>query len=168
MKTLVVWYSRTGHTRALGRRIADALGAAVEEIHDRQDRSGILGYLRSGADGWFRRRADILAPRYAPERFDLVVIGTPVWRMSLSSPVRTYLEDHEQELGRVAFFCTMDWIGSDRVFRQMQEACGRVPAATLARSARQLAAKDLDAAVAAFAARLGAGRTPGREDVLHA
>lgn len=156
MKTLVVWYSRTGHTRLLAHRIADAMHAELEEIADRVVRRGVLGYLRSGKEALMRRRTPILPARHDPGAFDLVVVGGPVWSMSLSSPVRTYLEDHAADLPLVAFFCTMGGVGSRRVFRQMGEACGRRPVATFARTERELTRPDPASAIAGFISQLRA------------
>ena len=154
MKTLVVFYSRTGHTRGLAQRIAAALGAEIEEIVDRVDRRGILGYLRSGRDAWLGRRSDIVPPANDPGKFDLVLIGTPVWNMSLSSPVRSYLQDEAQRLPQVAFFCTLGGSGATRVFRQMELVCGKAPRATLAVTERQLVQADLPGAVEQFTAMI--------------
>jgi len=156
MKALVVFYSRTGHTRGLAQRIAAALGADIEEIADRVDRRGILGYLRSGRDAWLGRRSEIAPPANDASGFDVVLIGTPVWNMSLSSPVRSYLQDQASRLPQVVFFCTLGGSGAARVFRQMQQACGKAPLATLARTERQLAQADLPRAVEEFAARVRA------------
>lgn len=162
MNVLVVYYSRTGNTRKLAQRIAFAMNAEIDEISDVANRKGIAGYLRSGNEAWFRRAAKIHPSSTRARDFDLVVIGTPVWRVSLSSPVRSYLEEHAPHFRRVAFFCTMDRFGSGRVFRQMQEACDKQPVATFAQTARQLRSGDLPAAVAAFAEKLGvsAGSRP--------
>lgn len=154
MKTLVVFYSRTGNTRALARHIAHAMNAEIEEITDRVNRRGILGYIRSGNEVSFHRRVEILPLKKDPRAFDLVIIGTPVWRVSVSSPVRTYLQDHAKELQNVAFFCTLAGIGSRYVLREMEELCGKAPVATLVRTERQLASADLDAAVEAFTAQI--------------
>jgi flavodoxin len=162
MKALVVFYSRTGYTRALAQGIASALGAETEEITDRVQRRGILGYLRSGHEASSHRRTRIEPATHDPGAFDLVVVGTPVWRMSLSSPVRTYLGDRAAELPRVAFFCTMGRFGSERVFRQMAEVCSRAPVATLARTDGELSRSDLPAAIEAFAARLRSAPPPVR------
>lgn len=154
MKTLVVYYSRTGHTRTLAHQIAAALQADLDEIRDEADRHGILGYLRSGSDAWFGRRASLLPPGKPPQAYELVLIGTPVWRASVCSPVRTYLADHAAELKQVAFFATMGGFGGARAFRQMQAACGKAPLATLALAERQLAGESVAAAVAAWAGQL--------------
>jgi len=161
MKTLVVYFSRTGHTRLLAQQLAAALQADLDEIRDDTNRRGILGYLRSGSEAWFGRRARLRPPGRPPQDYELVLIGTPVWRMSVSSPVRTYLADHAAELKQVAFFATMGQFGAERAFGQMQAACGRAPLATLALRERQLAGAGAAEAVAAFAGRLH--RTPAAQ-----
>jgi hypothetical protein len=58
MKTLIVFYSRTGRTRKAAGLLADLLGAEMEELAEPGvDRSGIGGFLRggrcgSGRSGW--------------------------------------------------------------------------------------------------------------------
>lgn len=129
---LVVFYSRTGHTRRLARAIASATGADVEEIHDPTDRSGTLGYVRSGAEALTGVLAPIERPRRDPAAYDVVVVGGPVWATSVSSPVRTYLWFDREQLPAVAFFATLGGTGDARAFRQMKALVGRAPVATLA------------------------------------
>ncbi|HBP51341.1 TPA: flavodoxin, partial [Candidatus Shapirobacteria bacterium] len=50
MKTLVVFYSRTGNTRRMGELIAQKLHADIDEIIDQKSRSGIIGWILSGRD----------------------------------------------------------------------------------------------------------------------
>lgn len=159
MKVLIVYYSRTGHTRTLAHRIGDATQAAVEEIVPLAGRRGLLGYVRSALEARFSRCAAIAPPAHDPDRFDVVVIGTPVWAESLSSPVRTYLREHAAVLHRIAFFCTMAQRDSEQVFVQMQRCCARVPLAALALTERELAdvgvSPSVDNALNAFIATLG-------------
>ena len=154
MKTLVVWYSRTSATRTLGRWIAAAAGAEIEELDDGDPRRGAWGFLRSGREGLFRRRVELNPGKWDPRDFDLVIVGTPVWSFSMSSPVRTWLERWARALPRVAFFCTMGQWGSARVFRQMERACGRTPLATFAQKRAQMMEADLPERVRLFVARL--------------
>jgi multimeric flavodoxin WrbA len=67
-----------------------------------------------------------------PANYDLVVIGTPVWFWSLSSPMRSWMEQNVVRRGRVAFFCTMGGSGARRVFATMARLIDRQPVATLA------------------------------------
>ena len=154
MKALVLYYSRTGNTRVVAQQIADELHAELEEIVDRTKRSGILGYLRSGRDVMRHRRAKLNPVASKLSDFDLIVLGTPVWRLSLSTPIRTFLEEHADELPRVAFFCTMGNFGSRRVFRQMERMCTKGPLATLAVTESDLKNDDLPSVVESFVRRL--------------
>lgn len=154
MKTLVVFYSRTGNTRKLAHLIAASMHAQIEEIVDGVDRGGLFGYLRSSGEGWFGGRTEIVRPRYDPGAFDLVIVGTPVWRASVASPVRTYLEDFAPKLERVAFFCTLDSMGGRYALDEMAQLSGRPALTTLACTERRLASPELWRDVEAFAARL--------------
>ena len=126
-KTLLVYYSRTGTTRAVADAISAALPCDVEEIVDTKNRLGVLGYFRSGFDAFFRRPSALKPTRCNPADYDLVIVGTPIWNASLSAPVRTYLTMHKGQPKKVAFFCTYGGSGSRRVLGQMAEACGMKP-----------------------------------------
>lgn len=163
MKALIVYYSRSGHTRTLAQKLGTVLEATLDEIVPLANHSGLLGYMRSALESRFEHRAVIAPPMHDPDRFDLVVIGTPVWAESVASPVRAYLKMHAATLRRVAFFCTMAEKGSDRTFVQMQQTCVRPPLAALALTERELANIGIDPrvddAINAFIARLGTQRS---------
>lgn len=165
-RILVAYYSRTGRTRAAAEALASALGADVEPIRDEVDRRGLWGYLRSGTEASLGALTEIRRGGRDPSRYDLVVIGSPVWRLSVSSPVRTYLWLERPRLPRVAFLVTLGGMGSGRALRQMGEAAGKPPLATLALTARELAASGGRAEIERFAATLrrtlARRRAPGR------
>jgi flavodoxin len=126
-KVLVVYYSRTGTTKQVADAIVGALGCDVEGIVDTRNRRGFFGYLRSGFEAASRRLTTLEPLQHDPAAYDLIVVGTPIWNASLSSPVRTYLSLHKGRLKNVAFFCTYGGSGARRVFAQMTEACGLKP-----------------------------------------
>ena len=78
-----------------------------------RSRTGFLGYMRSLLEAR-RKRPSVIAPgKHDVSSYDLVVIGTPVWAWSLSSPVRAYLMAKTNQLPAVAFFCTLGGKGSE-------------------------------------------------------
>lgn len=155
-RILVVYYSRTGNTRLVATKIAAALGADLEAIRDDTRRTGIFGYLRSGREAFRRRLVRIAAAEHDPAGYDLVVIGTPVWNVSLSSPVRSFLRRHRSAIRAAAFFCTCGGAGMDRTLRQMVEESGRQPVATLVVRERDLTSARGAAEVDRFAADIRA------------
>lgn len=151
-RTLVVFHSRSGHTRRIGRMLAARLQADSEEIGF--DTPGAQpGYLRCALQAALGGTAAVRAARHDPAEYELVLVGTPVWCWSLPAPVRGWLEQNRLGPAQVAFFCTMGGSGARRAFAQMRRACGKAPRATLALTEAQLEAGPR-AAVDAFAARL--------------
>jgi flavodoxin len=128
---LIVYYSRTGTTRGVAHMLAEQLGCALEEIVDRTPRAGLVGWLRSGFDATFARVTTLGERREDPAAYDLVLIGTPVWNRSVSTPVRSYLQQNCMRLPEVAFFLTHGGIARNRVFGQMTKLAGREPVARL-------------------------------------
>ncbi len=131
-KVLVVFYSRSGTTRRAAETLARQLHADIEEIHDTHDREGLPGILRSAIEGLLGLPTQLEGVRRNPSKYDLVVIGTPIWISSLSSPVRTYLMQEKGHLKQVAFFTTQRGPRSQRVFEQMASLAGVRPLGTLA------------------------------------
>ena len=117
---LVVFYSKTGNAELVSKAIARSLNADIEEIRDREKRAGVLGFLRSGYEAISKKLSDIEPISKNPDEYDLVIIGSPVWAGSLSSPVRTYLSLYGNKIRKVAFFATYG-IRCGRVFKQMKE-----------------------------------------------
>ena len=153
-KILIVYYSRTGATRRLAEALAKSLHADIEPIVDSKDRSGILGYLRSVAEVLQKHGAPIKPMRTDPRSYDLVVIGTPIWAWSVSSPVRSYLAANRGRLPDVAFFCTMGSRGSERAFEEMQAIAGKAPRAGCAVTAREVASEAYGRLIAQFMEQL--------------
>lgn len=58
-----------------------------------------------------------------PQLYDVVVLGTPVWGGTMSSPTRTYIETNKSKFNRVAFFCTQGGSDNPRLFSDMAALC---------------------------------------------
>ncbi|MEW5996984.1 MAG: flavodoxin [Candidatus Micrarchaeota archaeon] len=132
MKALVIYYSRTGITKKVAEEIARSLGAGLEEIADTKDRSGPVGYLVAGKDATLGARTSIRKPEKDPSKYDMVIIGTPVWSFTVSVPVKEYILMNKERIGKAAFFCTQGDMGAEGAFREMKRLCGKKPVATLA------------------------------------
>lgn len=146
MKTLVIYYSRTGVTKKLASLIADKLGAELEEIKDTVKRAGAFGYVLAGRDGQLRRLTKLEAVKNNPADFDLVIMGTPIWSWNMSAPIRTYLSEHKNQFREVAFFCTMGGSGDEKAFKEMGEIVNKKPLATLSLKTKEVVSGELDKA----------------------
>jgi flavodoxin len=130
MKRLVVYYSRSGTTATVAASVAKFLHADIEEVKDTKNRKGWIGYFFAGRDGWEKRLTQIAPISRDPSRYDLVIIGTPIW-VNLTPAIRTYLTDNGNKIKKCAFFCTMGGSGGGPAFAEMESLCGKKPVGIL-------------------------------------
>ncbi len=154
MKTLIIYYSRTGTTKKVAEALAAELKCDIEEIFDTKDRNGVMGFIMAGKDSSTKALTRIKEMRSDPSRYELVIIGTPVWGWNVSTPIRTYLSANKASLRKVAFFCTQGSTGSEDAFREMASVCGIGPLATLALSASEAGKDSFRIKIRDFAAKL--------------
>lgn len=152
-RTLIVYHSRSGNTRRVAQALAQRLDADLDEIRIVQPMQGALGYLMCAIESMAALTPALRPAHRNPARYDLVVVGTPVWFWNVASPVRSWLEAHPLKQ-RVAFFCTMGGSGGERAFATMAALAGHEPIATLALTQGEVEVGAFDAKLAAFARRL--------------
>ncbi|WP_372524859.1 flavodoxin family protein [Piscinibacter sp.] len=157
MKALVVYFSRSGHTRQLAKEIAARCGADLEAIREARSREGVWGYCRSLWDALKRGTPPINAAFHKPAGYELVIIGTPVWNFGLAPPVRSYAQQHAKQFKQVAFFCTEGGSGDQRAFDELSRICGKQPVATFALTEKQLPEPAHKEPLRRFVARVAMG-----------
>lgn len=150
MKSLVVYYSRSGNTAKIAQRLANALECDIEEIIDTRKRSGIFGWLRSGRDAGNKSLTVLKEPINDPANYDLVVIGTPLWAGHVSTPVRTYIYHNQAKINNLAFFCTANQDKFSKAFDDMRELSGIAPVATLGVRAKEIKNKTYSDKISEF------------------
>jgi flavodoxin len=122
VKILVVYYSRTGNTEKIGNEIAKILKADTEQIIDKKDRSGSIGWVVAGKDGMGKKLTKIETVKKDPAKYDLVIVGTPVW-VNMTPAVRTYLRKFKGKFKLTAFYCTKGGSNAN-IFPDMEEESG--------------------------------------------
>jgi len=121
LKTLVVYYSRTGNAKSVAEKIAGELEAEIEEVVDKKKRSGVFGFLSGGKDATIGNKTEIAETRKNPVDFDLIVVVTPVWSSSPTPAIRTYLLKHDLAGKKVAVFYTSEGTGTDKAIAKIKD-----------------------------------------------
>ncbi|MGV8141893.1 MAG: flavodoxin family protein [Candidatus Woesearchaeota archaeon] len=132
MKILVVYYSRTGLTKKTAINISKKLGADLDEVSDKTDRSGPLGYMLAGKDA-MKGHLTQISFGHEPKDYDMIIIGGPVWAWTVTPAIRTYIDKNSDALKvkKVAFFATQGSSGAEKKFEVMEKMLGMKPSATL-------------------------------------
>jgi len=128
MKTLIVFYSKTGFTKKVALFLAKSLKADVDEIKDIKSRKGLIRYLISGKEAIKKIIPRIKSPKKNPAKYGVVVFGTPLWG-NVYSPMSAYLSQ-KKNFKSIAFFCTQKGGRADNALKEMQNLAGK-PTAVL-------------------------------------
>ena len=104
LKSLVVFYSRTGSARFVAQTIAAEVGSDIEEIIDLKKRNGVLGFLSGGSDARRHKETKIAPTQKSPVDYDLIIIGTPIWAGQPTPAITTYLKKTDLSGKKVAIF----------------------------------------------------------------
>ena len=118
-KVLVVYYSKTGHTRKIAQDIAKQTDADLEEIFDQKKRAGLLGFVLGGRDALTGKETHISEIRKNPADYDLVILGSPIWGGNITPALRTYLNQYGDSIGSTAFFFSSGGKTPDQVFEKL-------------------------------------------------
>ena len=151
MQALVVYYSRGGNTRKVAEELSKELQCDVEEILDTTNRSGPMGWLSSGRQASSKALTKLQPIKNDPSKYDLVIIGTPVWASHVSTPVRTYVTDNKDKLKKVAFLVTESRGGDEGAVKDMEELSGKTSSGTLVVKAPEIKNGEYQAKVKKFA-----------------
>ena len=130
MKTLLVYYSRTGNTRMIANTISENIECDVEEIVEKDKRKGIIGYIKSGYQASRGKVDHIEDSKYELSDYDVLIIGTPVWAGKMAVPVRTYLNKNMNKIPILACFCTCGGSGIEKTIEDMGNYVNTTPLAS--------------------------------------
>ncbi len=154
MKSLVVFYSWSGNTKKLAREISGVLRCDAEEIQDVKPRKGLWSFFISGMEAVLKKCPPIKEPHFNPEDYDTVILGTPVWGSTISSPVRSYLRQKAGSIKKVALFCVSGIAGQKSVAREVEKICGLAPLAFLNLTEKDLRSEEYKIKLKEFLGKL--------------
>ena len=159
MNTAVVYYSLEGNTRYAAEKIAGELGADLIRLVPEKDYpTGKLSkYFRAGKGATFGEAPKLEAYRFDPDKYGLVILGTPVWAGTLAPPLRTFLRENKLTGKGVALFACCSGGSTEKCFLQLEKSIGAYTRLSMLRLVDPLRNKAAaDESISAFCAELKA------------
>ena len=129
LKILVVYYSKTGHTRKIAQDIAKQMEADLDEITDQKKRTGLLGFVFGGRDALTGKETRISKIGKNPAEYDLVILGSPIWAGNITPAVRTYINQYGDSIRSTAFFFSSSGKTPDQIFEKLLNLLKKKPVA---------------------------------------
>jgi hypothetical protein len=99
MKTLVVYYSRTGHNAEMAKHLHADISGDIDEIVDMKNREKMFGCVVAAM---LRAKTQIQYTK-DPAKYGQVVVVSPLWGGMLPPATRTYLAQNRAKLAHYAF-----------------------------------------------------------------
>lgn len=110
-KTLVVYFSATGTTKAMAEYVAEILNADIYEIVPKQPYTEAdLAYYTNGRADQEQNNSDarpeILGNVENMENYDTIILGYPIWHGQAPKIISTFLESYDLSDKTIIPFCT--------------------------------------------------------------
>ena len=105
-KTLIVYYSLTGNTKAGCEVLQKELKADVLEIRDLINRSGGWGFVRSAFGSLFGFHTKIDPEQPDMSAYQNIIIASPIWTGKLSMAIRTFIDKNRFDNKKVILYTT--------------------------------------------------------------
>jgi flavodoxin len=125
IKSLTVYYSRTGHTRTVANYIHALTGGDLVEIETvdpyPEDYDTLVALNVAQQESGYRPPLKTVIENIRD--YDIVFIGSPLWNVRLTPPVRSFLSSHDLSGKTVAPFVTYIVSGVGRSRQDIQELC---------------------------------------------
>ncbi|ERJ11769.1 flavodoxin family protein [Haloplasma contractile] len=150
-KVLCVYYSRSGNTKQVIEQLTEKLPCDVEHIGEPRKRKGVIGFLRSGFEAATKKIVSIDEQKHDPSSYDLVIIATPMWASTVSSPVRSYLYQNKGKFKKqVAYIVTSGYKASSKVCSQLDELTNLTPKTRMELKHKDFKMNTIDQAIDQF------------------
>ena len=129
MKAAVIYYSMGGNTAMAAEKLSAVSGAELIEIKPEKaypDR-GIRKFLWGGKSAVMAETPALQPYSFAPDRYDLIIFGFPVWAGTMAPPVRSFALENREALRdkKIAAFACQSGNGAEKAFRKLLECLGR-------------------------------------------
>ncbi|MCR5631972.1 MAG: NAD(P)H-dependent oxidoreductase [Eubacterium sp.] len=153
---LVAYFSASGVTAGVAKRLADAAGAdlyeiAPEQVYTKADLNWMDKESRSSVEMNDRSARPAIATKVENmNQYDTVFVGFPVWWYREPSIIDTFMEAYDFSGKKVVPFCTSGSSGIGDTYKNLQELA---PGATVVegkRLAKGVSESDLSAWVKEF------------------
>lgn len=155
VNSLIIYYSRTGATKALADALATELSADKAEIECRRYRRGAVRYLLAGFDSVRGRIPPIDMPEISYRDYDLVLVGTPIWTSHPALPIRAFFAARPSLPDPVGLFTTYGGHSDPEIaITEMAAFLSKPPLASLSVLGPEVGGEGLSDKVSQFAGQL--------------
>lgn len=124
-KKLLIYYSYTGHTRIIAKKIEEAIDCDIVEIKPKNAYTKDYQYVVDNTEN--PTREEFIMPEIEPidieiSNYNVIIVGTPVWWYQMAAPIRSFLSKNNLSGKIIIPFATnAGWLG--HTFKEFADIC---------------------------------------------
>ncbi len=115
MKSLVIFYSKSGKTRLVAQSIKEEMKAHTKEVVDYTTHRTVIDYLFTSLIDSSRINPQKIEVNY----YDTIFIGTPVWFGSMTPAIKKIIDNSNFKNKNIVLFNTMKIGGNYNCLKKM-------------------------------------------------
>lgn len=123
MKAAVVYFSLEGNTKYVAEKIASELHADIIALKPLKPypTGKFSKYFWCGKSAVFREAPALEPDQFDPARYDLIILGTPIWAGNFTPPIRTFIKNHKLAGKNVALFACCSGGPTEKCFEELKQ-----------------------------------------------
>ena len=127
MTTAIVYYSMSGNTKYVADKIAERIEAdiiRIDPVKAYPDK-GAKKFIWGGKSAVMGEKPALLPYELNVEKYDRIILGTPVWASNFVPPIRTFIKENPNIHGKkLAVFTCFSGGGADKAIEKMKRYIG--------------------------------------------
>ena len=128
MRTAIVYYSMLGNSGFTAEKIAEKLDADMIRIEPDKayPDKGAKKFLWGGKSAVMGEMPRLKPYEFDADKYDLIILGFPVWASRPAPPIRTFVEEFKGRLKgkKLAAFACQSGNGAEKAFSKLKEQIG--------------------------------------------
>lgn len=125
MKTAIVYYSMNGNTKFVAEEIAKHIDADLIRIEPEKafPDKGFLKFFWGGKSAVMGEEPKLQQYEFHPEKYERIIIGTPVWASSYTPPIKTFISENIESIKgmRAAAFTCFSGGGAEKALMKLKQ-----------------------------------------------
>jgi len=122
LKTLVLYFTRTGNSKRIAQKISDRADAEIAEISDDKNWQGVWGFIKGGYHSSIWKTTNSrLTPALDLGVYNKVVVISPMWASNVAPAVFSLLLKEKDNIKELHLLIKSDGAPADASFAKIEE-----------------------------------------------